>query len=77
MNKGNIDKAVLALLYLNHWSEKRTGVTSTWKSFDWDAMERLHEQGLISNPVTKSKVVVFSDEGLRKAKEAFAELFED
>jgi hypothetical protein len=30
-----------------------------------------------SNPVTKSKVVAFTDEGLRKAKVAFAKLFED
>ena len=24
----------------------------TWKSFDWDAMERLHRKGLISDPVS-------------------------
>jgi hypothetical protein len=77
MNKDKIDEAVLALLYLNHWLDKPTGVASAWKPFDWDTMERLHEQGLISNPVTKSKVVAFSDEGLRRAKEAFANLFED
>ena len=77
MNKDKIDEAVLALLYLNHWLDKPTGVASAWKSFDWDTMERLHKQGLISNPVTKSKVVGFSDEGLRKAKEAFAKLFQD
>jgi hypothetical protein len=77
MNKDKVDEAVLALLYLNHWLEKPTGVTNAWKSFDWDTMERLHERGLISNPVAKSKVVAFSDEGLRKAKEAFAKLFEE
>lgn len=77
MNKEKIDEAVLALLYLGRWSDKRTGITSTWKAFDWDAMQRLHDQGLISDPVRKSKAVALSDEGLRKAKEAFAKLFED
>lgn len=77
MNEAKIDEAVLALLYLNHWLDKRTGVTTTWKTFDWDAMERLHKQGLISDPVSKSKVVGFSDEGLGRAREAFAKLFEN
>lgn len=77
MNKKKIDEAVLALLYLNHWLERPTGLASAWKSFDWETMERLHEQGLISNPVSKSKVVAFSYEGLRKAKEAFVKLFDD
>jgi hypothetical protein len=35
-----IDRAVLALLYLGTHDEWRT-----WKSFDWDAMGRLHEKG--------------------------------
>src|SRR5207302_1024165 len=41
-----IDRAVLALLYLGTHDECRT-----WKSFDWDAMGRLHEKGYISDPV--------------------------
>src|SRR5262249_35471379 len=38
-----------------------------WKSFDWAAMERLHEKGLISDPVGRAKSVVLTDEGLEKA----------
>jgi len=75
MNKDKIDEAVLALLYLGHWRESRTSVACSWKSFDWDTMGRLHEKGLISNPATKAKSVAFSDEGLRRAKEAFDRLF--
>jgi hypothetical protein len=41
------DEAVLALLYLTLHDGSRA-----WKSFDWDAMNRLHEKGFISNPVT-------------------------
>lgn len=77
MNKNKIDEAVLALLYLNHWMDKRSGTASAWKSFDWDALARLHEGGLISNPVGKAKSVTFSMEGLSKAREAFERLFGD
>ena len=75
MNKDNIDEAVLALLYLGSWVERTSGVARSWKSFDWDTMERLHEPGLISNPASKAKSVTISEEGLRKAKEAFDRLF--
>jgi hypothetical protein len=77
MNKDKIDEAVLALLYLGHWLERHSGVARSWKSFDWDTMERLHDRGLISNPATKAKSVTISGEGLRKAKEAYDRLFEN
>jgi DNA-binding transcriptional regulator PaaX len=38
-------------------------------------MERLHEKGLISNPVGKAKSVTLSDQGLLRAKRAHAALF--
>lgn len=56
MDEEKIDEAVLALLFLGMHDGFRT-----WKSFDWDAMERLHEKGLISNPVGKAKSVEFSE----------------
>ncbi|WP_407703509.1 DUF6429 family protein [Terricaulis silvestris] len=46
----------------------RTGVLGARKAFDWDAMERLHEQALISDPVKKSKTVAFSDGASSKRK---------
>ena len=46
-----------------------------WKSFDWAAMERLHTKGLISDPVGKTKSVVFTDEGLRQSEALFRKLF--
>jgi hypothetical protein len=39
------DDVVLALLYLGLHDGARAR-----KSFDWDAMDRLHEKGYISNP---------------------------
>lgn len=65
-----IDEAVLALLYLGlhdgRWA---------WKSFDWDAMDRLHAKGCISDPVSRAKSVVLTDTGLEEAKRLFEELF--
>ena len=44
----------------------------TWKSYDWDVLDHLHEQGYISNPVGKAKSVVLTTEGLKRARELFA-----
>ena len=65
-----IDEAVLALLYLGRHDGQRV-----WKSFDWDAMNRLHARGFISDPVGRAKSVVLTDAGLEEAKRLFEELF--
>ena len=65
-----IDDAVLALLLLGLHDGHRA-----WKSFDWDAMGRLHEKGLISDPVGKAKSVAFTEEGLQKAQALLQSLF--
>ena len=71
-----IDEAVLALLYLGIFEHGPLGGARTWKSFDWDAMDRLHRKGLVSDPVSKAKSVVFTDEGLNRAEAAYRRLFE-
>jgi len=65
-----IDDAVLALLYLGLHDGARA-----WKGFDWDAMNRLHEQGYITDPRGKAKSVVFTEEGLQRAERLLDELF--
>ena len=65
-----IDQAVLALLYLGLHESSRT-----WKSFDWDAMARLYQQGFISDPVGKAKSVTFTEEGLRESESLLQKLF--
>lgn len=65
-----IDQEVLALLYLGLHDGYRA-----WKGFDWAAMDRLHEKGLISDPVGKAKSVAFTEEGLREAERLFRQLF--
>ena len=70
LDTDRIDDAVLALLYLGRHQEWRA-----WKGFDWDATNRLHEKGMIDNPVGKAKSVVFTDEGLRRSHELFEAMF--
>jgi hypothetical protein len=65
-----VDEAVLGLLHLTLHDGNRA-----WKGFDWDAMSRLHEQGLIENPVNKAKSVVLTPRGLEMAESAFAAKF--
>jgi len=72
MNLDNekIDRAVLALLYLGIHDGARA-----WKGFDWDAMNRLHEKGFITDPRGKAKSVVFTEQGLAEARKLLEELF--
>ena len=46
-----IDDAVLGLLFLT--SFKDHGCIRAWKGHDWDALNRLHEKGLICDPVAR------------------------
>jgi len=70
LDTDKIDDAVLALLYLGLHDGARA-----WKGFDWDAMNRLHEQGYITDPRGKAKSVVFTEEGLERAERLLDELF--
>ena len=65
-----MNDAVLALLYLTLHEGRRA-----WKGFDWEAMNRLHEKGFISNPVGKAKSVALTDKGLLESERLFNKLF--
>jgi Domain of unknown function (DUF6429) len=45
------------------------------KSHGWDALDRLHEKGYISDPKSKAKSVVMTEEGAKRAKELFEKHF--
>ena len=66
-----IDDDVLALLYLTSFREKKDFPWRTWKSHDWEVMDRLFNKGYISDPKSKAKSVTLSDEGYAKAKQLF------
>ena len=71
LDTDKIDDAALALLYLTLHDGYRA-----WKGLDWDVLGRLHDKGMIDNPVGKVKSVVFTPEGLERAKALFEEMFE-
>jgi len=72
-DRDKVDEAVLALLYLNFHGDPN--VIRAWKSFDWEAMDRLHDKGYIGDPKSKAKSVVVTEEGQNVAKELFMKFF--
>src|SRR6202022_4472640 len=70
LNTEKIDDAALALLYLTLHDDCRA-----WKGFDWGVLGRLHDKGMIHDPVGKVKSVVFRQEGLERAKALFEKMF--
>jgi hypothetical protein len=69
-DEDKVDEMVLALLFLTLHDNYRA-----WKRHDWGAMERLHNKGMIDNPVGKDKSVVLTDEGLQRSRELFVKHF--
>lgn len=70
IDSDKIDDAVLGLLWLTLHNERRA-----WKGFDWDALDRLYQKGLIADPANKAKSVVLTDEGLARSEKLFRDLF--
>jgi Domain of unknown function (DUF6429) len=50
LNTDKIDDTALALLYLTLHDGSRA-----WKGMDWGVLGRLHDKGMIDNPVGKVK----------------------
>ncbi|MGA3012176.1 MAG: DUF6429 family protein [Terracidiphilus sp.] len=69
-DEDKIDEMVLALLRLGLHEDCRV-----WKGHDWDAMDRLHAKGYISDPQSKAKSVVLTEEGERRSRELFERHF--
>ncbi|MCQ8877728.1 DUF6429 family protein [Pseudoalteromonas shioyasakiensis] len=70
IDEDKIDDAALALMYLTLHDHCRA-----WKQIDWDITNRLHDKGLIDNPIGKAKSVVLTEEGLKQAELLFEKLF--
>jgi hypothetical protein len=47
----------------------------SWKGFDWDTLDRLHQKGFISNPKSKAKSVALSDEAAELSEQLFQKYF--
>lgn len=72
-DEDKIDEIVLSLLYLTSETDKIC--TRAWKGQNWETMNRLHEKGYISDPKTKAKSVVLTEEGVKLSKELFFKHF--
>ncbi|BCE00424.1 DUF6429 family protein [Marinicellulosiphila megalodicopiae] len=65
-----IDEAALALMYLTLHDHNRV-----WKQMDWEVTNRLHQKGLIDDPIGKTKSIVLTKEGLKQSEVLFTQLF--
>jgi len=68
-DRDKLDEVVLALLSLTMFSDGPC--TRAWKGLDWDVMDRLHAGGYISDPKSKAKSVMMTEEGEQRARELF------
>ena len=73
-DRQKVDESVLGLLYLN-LHDGGAGTSRAWKGFDWEALDRLHQRGLIANPRNKAKSVLLTADGVEACKVAFDRLF--
>jgi hypothetical protein len=73
IDEEEVDEAVLALLYLTTFKDKPRW--RAWKSHSWDVLDRLHQKGYISDPATKAKSVLLSEEGAQRSRELFEKCF--
>lgn len=74
-DEDKIDEMVLALLHLT--THMQQGHLRAWKGHDWDALNRLHEQGMIHDPKSKARSVALTDEGVHRSEELFERHFGD
>lgn len=64
-----VDEAVLAVMLLGLHDGWRT-----WKGIDWEVLNRLHDKGFITDPRSKAKSVIFTEDGLEESQRLFAML---
>ena len=69
-NRQKMENALLALIGALEFEDGRF-----WKGYDFDLLNSLHEQGLISQPWGKAKSAYLTPEGLEKAKALAEEMF--
>jgi hypothetical protein len=73
IDEEKVDEVVLALLYLTSFKDKPRW--RAWKGQSWDVLDRLHQKGFISDPATKAKSVLLSDEGAERSRDLFEKYF--
>jgi hypothetical protein len=69
-NEQIISELTLLLIALTSWQEnvRSANITQAWKGYDFRILDKLNEKGYIAGS-KKSKLVLLTDEGLKKSKE--------
>ena len=73
IDEKKVDEVVLALLYLTTFRDKPNW--RAWKGHNWDSLDRLYQKGYISNPATKAKSVLLTEEGVKRSQDLFEKYF--
>jgi hypothetical protein len=73
INEEKVDDMVLALLYLTTFKDKPR--LRAWKGHNSDVLDRLHQKGDISDPATKAKSVMLTEEGAKRSQDLFEKYF--
>jgi hypothetical protein len=68
-----VDEMALALIALTTFQEH--GAVGTWKGNEWGILNRLHERGWISDPVSNAESVALTTEGHRLSQDLFEKHF--
>ena len=72
-DRDKADEVVLALLSLTMFEDRPA--LRAWKGHDWDALDRLHKKGYISDPRSKATSVLMTEEGAKRAQQLFEKHF--
>jgi hypothetical protein len=72
-DRDKVDEVVLALLSLTMFEDRPA--LRAWKGHDWDALDRLHKKGYISDPKSKAKSVLMTEEGAQRSRDLFEKHF--
>jgi uncharacterized protein DUF6429 len=73
VNEDKVDDMVLALLSLTTFEDKPR--LRAWKGQSWEVLNRLHRKGYISDPATKAKSVILTQDGAKRSQDLFEEYF--
>jgi hypothetical protein len=73
IDEEKVDDMVLSLLYLTTFEDEPK--LRAWKSHSWDVLDRLYRKEYISDPATKAKSVLLTEEGAKRSQELFKKYF--
>jgi hypothetical protein len=68
-----LSEVALAILGLTAFGDRHA--VRAWKGMDWDLLDQLYTRGWIDDPKGKTKSVVLTDEGARRAEEFLSRHF--